>query len=527
MAIRQPVTAFFLVCVLTLGGCAHPSRTNSAATGDADACRDMPLPAMVSVNETPAWTDSETLPRYCRVRGTIQSYVQFEMRLPEKWNGRFMMAGCGGFCGKLLPDKPGHSNTINSALKRGYAAIAHDGGHQAENWETHWATDPMALELWAHKVLPVVSEAGIQLATALYGEPPRYRYFSGCSNGGRLGLMAAQRYPALFDGIAAGASVFDLSGTAGLWGNWLIRHLPPGQEPGFPRSRLPMLASHVMERCDPSDGQRDGLIADPRRCDMEFTDLVCADGADRTDDCLTGEEAALLDSLYGGVRNDDGDVVYPSVPLGSEHFGDIWLFGTADQPAWGVLAADGYRKMLVADLGEEDQPQGLSTEQMTDWISRSSVPALSDATDPDLTGLREAGHKLLIYQGWADPLIIPQPIVDYYHEAARANGGLESLREIARLVMIPGWGHCWERPAPAPDEFDPLLVLEKWVEQGQAPDYLVATQAAADGAVARSRRLCAYPSTTLLTDRADSGTPAAHQCISEDRAEGTSPPAKP
>ena len=101
-----------------------------------------------------------------------------------------LMAGCGGFCGELRPDKPGQSNAINEALKRGYAGISHDSGHQAKSWETQWASDRVALELWAHKVLPRVAGVGEQLATALYGRAPAYSYFSGCSNGGRLGLQA-------------------------------------------------------------------------------------------------------------------------------------------------------------------------------------------------------------------------------------------------------------------------------------------------------------------------------------------------
>ena len=189
---------------------------------DAVACSSLPAPEGVVFSVAPAWVESGELPTYCRVSGSIDGRVNFEMRLPETWSGRFLMAGCGGFCGELLPDKPGHSNAINEALKRGYAGISHDSGHQAKSWETHWATDPEALALWAHKILPVVAGVGTQLATSLYGQSPRYKYFSGCSNGGRLGLQAAQRYPELFDGIAAGAGIFELSGIAGLWGNWLI-----------------------------------------------------------------------------------------------------------------------------------------------------------------------------------------------------------------------------------------------------------------------------------------------------------------
>ncbi|MCB1730709.1 MAG: tannase/feruloyl esterase family alpha/beta hydrolase, partial [Halieaceae bacterium] len=297
-----------------------------------DACSLLTAPAGVVFAAPPGWVEAEGLPKYCRVSGTLDGRVNFEMRLPEKWSGRFMMAGCGGFCGALLPDKPGHSNAINEALKRGYAAISHDSGHQAKSWETDWARDREALELWAYKSLPVVTELGTRLATAMYQRPPRYKYFSGCSNGGRMGLMAAQRYPGLFDGIAAGGSIFELSGIAGLWGNWLISTNQDGLQSRFPQAKVPVIRKLVMAQCDAVDGLTDGIIDDPRACQIEFAAAVCPDSASNQDDCLTAQEAQLLARLYGGVRNGEGDTVYPVAAPGSEYFSDRWLFGADGEP---------------------------------------------------------------------------------------------------------------------------------------------------------------------------------------------------
>jgi feruloyl esterase len=478
------------------------------------SCADLVAPKNVEFSEESRWVNTEGLPRYCRVRGTIQARTQFEMRLPSQWNGRFLMAGCGGFCGSLIPDKPGHSNSINEALKRGYAAISHDGGHQADSWETRWASDRDALELWAHKVLPVVVDTGTELATALYGREPRYRYFSGCSNGGRLGLQAAQRYPELFDGIAAGGSIFELSGIAGLWGNWLIRNNQNGLDSRIPQSKVPLIRRVVMETCDSLDGQADGIITDPRACHVDFGKASCdATVPPAAENCLSGREAQILNTLYGGVKNGQGDVIYPAVAFGSEHYVDRWLFGADGNPAWGVLASQGYRQMLAMDLSEKDVPAGLPTDQMLDWLGRSSIPALTDAVDPDLSGLRQAGSKLLIYQGWSDPLIIPEPITDYYGQAAEVGGGMEKLQEIARLFMVPGWGHCWERPADAPDSFDPLLELEQWVEEGRAPQFIVARQFDDSGVERRARPVCSYPAVAKLLPGKDPNRHDSYQCL--------------
>jgi len=510
-----------LFCALTvLGGCRAAHGNPSNVANAADPCAMLAAPEGVVFSTPPAWVETESLPKYCRARGTIAGRVQFEMRLPEQWNGRFMMAGCGGFCGELLPDKPGHSNSINEALKRGYAAISQDSGHQAASWETDWAADSEALELWAHKVLPVVAGVGTQLATSMYGKPPRYRYFSGCSNGGRLGLMAAQRYPDLFDGIAAGASVFDLSGIAGLWGNWLIVNNQPGTVSLFPQAKVPLIEKLVMEQCDALDGLADGVIDDPRVCQVDFQVAHCAPGASAQSDCLTAQETEVLTSLYGGVRNGHGDVIYPGPYFGSEHYSGLWLFSTDEQPGWGVLASAGYRKMLASSLSEKDVAGGLPTDQMLDWLSRSPVPALTDATDPDLSALRRSGGKLLMYQGWSDPLIIPEPITRYFRQATEAAGGLEPMQRNARLFMVPGWGHCWEKPADAPVSFDPLSELEQWVEKGLAPDFIVARQVDKAGGELRSRPICSFPSTARLLDGKDPNRHESYQCVSDSIARG-------
>jgi feruloyl esterase len=485
----------------------------TAAIASGDPCLTLPAPAGVDFDIPPRWVDAEGLPRYCRVSGTIDSRVKFEMRLPEKWSGRFLMAGCGGFCGSLLPDKPGHSNAINEALKRGYAGISHDSGHQGQSWETHWADDREALELWAYKILPVVAGVGAGLAKSVYGREPSYRYFSGCSNGGRLGLQAAQRYPELFDGIAAGSSIFELSGIAGLWGNWLIANNQTQQTSRFPRTKVPLLERFVMERCDALDGLSDGVIDDPRACKPDLDKALCDANSSAHEACLTAEEAGVLKALYGGVRDSAGELVYPSMVYGSEHYSDIWLFGTAGNPAWGIRASAGYRQMLAADLAVDDEPAGLSTEQMQDWLRRSSIPALADATNPDLSGLAKSGTKLIVYQGWSDPLIIPEPITHYYERAAELAGGLQQLRQNARLFMVPGWGHCWEKPAAAPDDFDPLFELEQWVEKDQAPDFIVARQLDAAGVEQRSRPICSYPSVARLRAGKNPDNFDSYQCI--------------
>lgn len=501
-----------MLLTLTLAP-AVEAAVSSASDSPTANCESLLPPAGVTFEAPPSWQTREGLPRFCQVRGQIDGRTRFEMRLPQEWNGRFVMAGCGGFCGSLLPDKPGYSNSINEALKKGYAAISQDGGHQAKSWETHWAyNDPEALELYAHKILPQVTTVGSELTESMYGRPPRHKYYSGCSNGGRLGLMAAQKYPDLFDGIAAGGSIFSISQIAGLWGNWMIQQTLPDNQAVFDRSKNPLIKTAIMQQCDSLDGQKDGVISDPRQCQFDFTQLQCDNSTTDTANCLTADESEMLNRLYGGVKDSKGNFISPAASLGSEHYTDIWLFGSKQKPAWGVAASTGYRHLLSNDLHDREEPRYQSTDTMLDWISRSSVPAMTDASQADLSELKKSDTKLMIYHGWSDPLIIPEPMVDYYNRAIEKNGGLEQLQENARLFMIPGWGHCWERPAEAPAEFDPLEIVANWVESGKAPDSFVAEQRNTDRALIRARPICAYPKVATLIEGKDPNKAESYQC---------------
>ncbi len=174
------------------------------------------------INSAEVILENKGLPAYCKIRGKIARRVGFEARFPmENWNDSIFMAGCGGFCGGYQSDKETFSNSINPALRKGYATLITDSGHQGKNFETSWAfEDDVALELYAHSVLPVAVTTLQHLVKQFYNRQENKKIFSGCSNGGRMGLMAAQRYPELFDGILVGGPILDLTGNAG--------HMVPG-----------------------------------------------------------------------------------------------------------------------------------------------------------------------------------------------------------------------------------------------------------------------------------------------------------
>lgn len=435
--------------------------------------------------------DRPDLPAFCQVEGRIAERVGFVLRLPvESWNGKFAVAGCGGFCGGLRPEKPGYSNSMNESLKLGYAVIQTDGGHKAKSWDTDWAIgDRRALELYAGAWMPLAVATGRVLVKSYYADSPSRTYFSGCSNGGRLGMYAAQRYPGLFDGIAAGGGIFDLTGNSGVHGLWILQSTRDRQGRAvIDRAKVPLLSAHVMEQCDELDGVADGVVSRPGLCQPELDSLRC-EGTE-TQSCFTAVELVSIERLYQGATV-NGKQLFPGVPPGSESLWSHWLVGTDEDRAWGERASEGNLRLTYGIPSDQPfNPHDYDLAEELENLQRYA-PTLN-ATDPNLSGLAVAGGKLFYYHGLADPLIL-EGRARQYHAEAVAFMGKEKLDDIARFVMVPGHGHCWEKPGQVADDFNPLVVIDQWVETGKAPDYVIAEQHIDSAGTERSRKLCPYP----------------------------------
>jgi len=433
------------------------------------------------------------LPAHCRVQGTIPAAIHFELRLPlTGWNGKFYLAGCGGFCGSLEADRPGVVNALNHGLRRGYASATSDSGHTgASVTDGRWALDnPGAEADWGWRSVTETTRVSRDLVRAFYQRPAVRSYFAGCSTGGRMGLMSAQRFPQDFDGIIAGAPALDYTGLVATQAAWFVQANTnvDGREI-LDRAKIPLIARSVMAACDAIDGQRDGLIDDPRRCDWQPSRLQCR-GAGGTD-CLTSREIAVLDHWYMPVTGGDGRVLYPGgAPKGSEPFWPLWLSGMpgSKQPALiERFATDFLRYMaFVPDGGATFDVRKYDFDR--DPLRLATMSRIYDATNPDLSGFRQRGGKLLMFHGWADPIVTPQRTLEYYAAVRARMGGNESTAQFARLFMLPGVDHCGLQPGPGAKslEFDPLPALEAWVERNEAPDVLQIRWQMNDGSV-RSR----------------------------------------
>lgn len=462
-------------------------------------------------NEFPP-IESGPQPAHCLVRGEVGRHLgadgtaygnKFELRLPDQWSGRLLFQGGGGLDGVVRPAVgivvADPRANIESALARGYAVVATDAGHDQATLKSagDFGSDPQALADYEFNSTRLVMRSAQALIKAYYRHAPKRAYFMGCSEGGREGLIAAQRYPEVFDGIIAGAPAFHLSRAmiAEAWNNQAFAGVapkssggPPNLAQAFTDHELQLVADAVLAKCDALDGARDGLISDPMACHFDPQVLTCAAAQDH--ECLSAEKVTALRKVFGGPKNSAGEALYSDwlYDSGISEFGwRLWMLGNGQMPALNLLIAPAAINGLA--LGNKPPPIDIMHFDFDGDTRRlDAISPQLNATSVDYEGFKRRGAKLLLYTGVSDPIFSAADLTRYYSAVSVANGGAESIGAFARLYLVPGMNHCGG--GKATDQFDSLAALENWVEQGKAPDRLIARGAAFPG---RTRPLCPYP----------------------------------
>ncbi|MFL5499972.1 MAG: tannase/feruloyl esterase family alpha/beta hydrolase [Gemmatimonadaceae bacterium] len=150
----------------------------------------------------------DRLPAFCRVQAVIapssDSHIEVEVWLPVSgWNGKFLGTGNGGYAGSLSYPR------LGEAVNTGYVGASTDTGHKGDSRDSRWAAGHEEKQTdFDHRAIHDMTALAKATIQAFYGKPPAHSYFSSCSNGGRQGLMEAERYPADYDGIMAGAPAY-------------------------------------------------------------------------------------------------------------------------------------------------------------------------------------------------------------------------------------------------------------------------------------------------------------------------------
>jgi feruloyl esterase len=260
-----------------------PSKTCEALTPSSGDIMQMATTSMPADDSAPA---------HCRVMGVLSPEIAFEVSLPARWNGRFYMIGNGGHAGENLEDA-GRVTQRNDALRMGFAFAQTNTGHDSrkEAGASFVMSNPQKAIDYAYRAVHLTAVTAKDITKNYYDRAVSKAYWNSCSNGGRQGLIEAQRYPEDFDGIIANAPWLDQTGfTVGaLWNQRAMTEAPVSG------AKLSMLAGKVMEKCDALDGLKDGVIDDPRKCafDARVDVPVCRAGEDGPD-CLTAAQAEAI-----------------------------------------------------------------------------------------------------------------------------------------------------------------------------------------------------------------------------------------
>ncbi len=409
------------------------------------------------------------IPAHCRVvmvlKPTSDSLINMELWLPtQNWNGKFMGVGNGGFAGSIQ----GLANDMPQALRLGYATAGTDTGHQDPGGE--WAIGhPEKMIDFGYRSTHEMTLKAKQIVKAYYDQNARYSYFKGCSTGGRMAMMEAQRYPDDYDGIIAGSLA---NRHIHMWTAGVARSIDLARHPegAITAEQATLVNNMVMGKCDVL---KEGFLNNPQQCSVDFSTLKCPAGkADNS--CLTEPQLKTVETYYGGVKNSKGELIFSGQALGNP-------IGAQRPPANGPGSTFDLVRIAYNDPNFDWHNFDLDR----DMKFLDEKIGYVDAVNPDLGKFKKSGGKLLITHGWSDTTITPETTVWYYESILDKMGKNQS--DWMRLFMAPGMAHCGN--GPGVNTFDSIGALENWVEKGIAPD----TMMGKNNAGTLTRPLCPYP----------------------------------
>jgi len=476
----------------------------------------------------------QAVPEHCRVTGKTgervspvdgKTYsIQFELRLPKAWNGRFFHQGNGGIDGSVVTATGSFGGgPRTSALLQGFAVLSSDAGHTLAQGGPAFGLDPQARRDYGYQAVGTLTPIAKQAIGLAYGKGPDRSYFGGCSNGGRHTLVAAARYAQDYDGFLAGSPGYrlPLAALASIWGAQRYASVatgdpatPAGLETAFTAAERQTVAKAVLARCDALDGAVDGLIQDVQACQRRFDfmrDVPTCTGA-RDGSCLSTAQKLAIGPIFSGATRANGRPFYAHFPFDSGiGSGGIpfWEFTAPlqlDSGAVGVIfkvppsmlaLTNGPAFSLGLDI-DATLPELFATNAT---YTESAMQFMTPPDASDLEDVRRRGAKMIVYHGVSDPIFSVADTERWIRGVERTSGG--RAEQFTRLYRVPGMGHC--SGGPATDQADFLSPLVAWVEQGRVPGAVVASargagnpggvnpEVPASWAPDRTRPLCAYP----------------------------------
>ena len=473
----------------------------------------------------PRWVEAtDATPAYAVVEGSIFPVdpngwpINFRVLLPASWSHRSMQAGGGGMNGSITV-REGKNPMIN----KGFVMYGSDSGHQggmggggktmasgpAGAKPDDWALNEEAIRNLGYMQMKKTHDAAMVIIERIYGERPRYNYYIGGSQGGREGLMVAQRYPVDYNGIISDVPIVSFSSL--MLAPELIRIQEKPLENWVTPAKANLIRTEFLKQCDKLDGLSDGIINNymASRAIFDVTDgsgpvdpwaalresnAKSAEPADNSNsDRLTNGQIKTLEFVYSRYK-------FPS-PLanGVKTFG-MWL-PTTDPEFFGTISPTRYK-------GQEGAPENasvhssLGTLGVTGFLMqnpsanpldytegtamnerRKQISEWLDATNPDLSSFYKHGGKIILTIGTQDFIASSGAQLDYYQSLIEKLGQ-KKLDKFARLYVVPQAGHGLSgksykingdgktvevKNIPSPNSNDKMDMIISWVEEGNAP----------------------------------------------------------
>lgn len=457
------------------------------------------------------------LPAFCRIEANAapssDSSINFQVWVPQgdAWNGKLVATGNGGYSPQL------NYGDMAYAMRQGYAVIGGDTGHTTE--DMFWGVGhPEKIKDWGTRSIHAITQPSKRLITQLQGSEAKRAYYYGCSTGGHQGYAEIQRYPDDFDGVIAGAPGNNRTRLNVEFMHRFLSNRNTGANSPviLSAAKASLITAAAVKACDALDGVADGVMEDPRACtpDVFAVESLQCQGGDAAN-CLTADEIAVARKIYAGPRNPRTKAqIYPGLLVGTEagwaaYWGatepvraDYWRLWTFNNPQWDWWTFDYDRDVQFAD---------------------ALVSPLVDQVNPDIAAFKARGGKAIVYQGWADPVVNAADTIAYFEQVRSRQGSQAATDDFFRLFLVPGMGHCSGGSGAAnfgnqggaspvvSAERDVLQALDRWVEQGTAPDRIVATRMESGKAV-RTRPLCPYPRKAVFSGAGSTDDAASFSC---------------
>jgi pimeloyl-ACP methyl ester carboxylesterase len=496
---EEGTTALPSASCASLQGFSMPASAIGVPSGGALVQSAAPVAATATGN-----TNGE----FCKVIGTVKPSnpsspnTEFEVNLPMSWNRRVLQMGGGGYDGNLVTGLTPYTlqpANVDNPLKQGFVTLGSDGGHKATGpgFDGRFALDEEALATYGKLSVKKAHDAAMAIIKKGYGRAPEKFYFIGGSQGGHEALDAAARYPSDYDGVVAHYPAYNVTMLhLGSLNAGRAVYAEKGAAWISP-AKTKLITDAVYAKCDPLDGAKDGIISNVKACTTAFDvkSLRCANGADSGDTCLSDAQlgaVAKINSDYKPGMSVAGMDTFPRWALLEGALFQVSNFGKAPQPANPINGSEA----LLYSAGDQTAKfiitRNPNLDTMTfdpmQWKDRiATVAAIMDVTDVSLAKFKGKGGKIIMTHGTADDFITPHNSELYYQRQVKEFGqsGVDSF---LRFYMIPGFGHGF---GPFNTKFDSLQLLQDWVEKGQAPKGVTATDGNPNAN--RSRPLCEWP----------------------------------